>query len=316
MTLVARPKIALDWQYVRTVCAFQSWLQTRPRGRRLSPRSADKYAYHVRRALSAYRSPVESLRWSCQHLWPTSVPPGQAALLAWAEFTADEALTCALREVRLPEQHGRKTPRYPIPKLDFARLWEAIEGVPDPVLRNILAIQVRTGQRCVDVLRIERGAITVAAGDGPDRGVLVYQGKGDVRHRVPVAKRGGEDFIWSYLRRLYDARNGKWTVLTDLVTRSKSPTREAVAASHLRRALKVACESASLPYGVNADGGIYPHRSRRTVAVAVLRRSGNDPTVVKKVMGWRSDRTVAAYLDHPEDARVGDLLTGADPRQP
>lgn len=310
------PRIAVPWQTAEEIRRFEEWLQTR-QGRRLGPRSAAKYSYHVRRALGCYRTPVDALEHAAANLWPTSIPPIQCALLAWATFKGDEALTSDLRSVIVPSNSavGRKSPRYPLTKEEYAHLFDAVDTIADEIQRNVLSIQVRTGRRLVDLIRIERTAVAAAASAGPDQGVIRFKAKGGIEDRLPVARPDGSDFIWSYLYALYYARGGKWKRIADLVATSRHGTasEEEVAAAKLRIALKRACQGAGLVYGEGI--GIHPHRVRRTVAVSMLRRAGGDKNVVKKAMGWKSDATVDRYLDHPEDARVGEMLFETDPRR-
>lgn len=286
-----------------------------------APRTTQVYVRTLRCGFASH--PKSNLTQILGHFakrwWPNTVPVAQAALVAWATFNNDQAAVRALKDFPIPAKRERKSgPRYPMRPEQLEQLYVAVQGLPDPAGRNILSLILRTGRRCVDVLRIERKAIYACYREmqAGQVGGLHYVGKGGKQHSVAVRAPDGRDIIWSHLQVLYEIEKGKWRTLADLLAPRTSgrAQQEGSAATKLRQLLAEAAKDAKLEYGINEADGVYPHRVRRTFADTIATKVNGNPIEIMQAMGWSSIQTAQKYLDHPRDANVGNLLAAVGPQ--
>lgn len=220
-----------------------------------------------------------------------------------AEHGLDEAVAPVLAaQQRHDEQHKvrrgparkrrRKRPVSSIPDEQWRPLCAAIFADDHPA-SDVLRVQVLTGVRIGDALRIERSNLKRALRTGS---ALVLETKGgDVRELVL----GEDPEPWRALL-------ARWDVEHPTMAHHVAPNGNGSPAADAAAGRAVARRLVALGEQVGIEERLHTHRLRRTVGVQALRLT-EDVTAVQQLLGHRSPQTTLGYLDEARPQRVAEL---------
>lgn len=249
---------------------FAPWL----RARGYAPTTVDLYVGTVeaiRAGRTSRSASMRALRWKAWQAWRACcrshgdlVPPelerteGEPArrrreVAPWSEAEWEQLLGAARRD-------------------------ETPEGA-------VLAVELGSGMRVGDVLRLDRATLRRIV----EHGAGEYVAKGG-RGRVFVPDAGQHDDLGVLLERL--ERSSHDTVAA-LVTDGRNPSSTPRGTARRRVARRLAEYAA----WYEIPGRANTHRARHTIAVRVYQRSGNDVRAAQDALGHEHATTTLRYLD-------------------
>jgi integrase len=213
----------------------------------------------------------------------------RAALLAWADFCDDDILAKKVRRIRLPPA-VRAKPKFPLEHAEWRQLVHAIRIDQtldrEPAVRAALLLVALRGLRMADALRVRKVDVTHALRTGR----FAFYSKGQRRQDYDAAP------VKEALLLLSQAR-GSWTTVEDLLVgrgcKSSGVARRHAAYTKMARALERIAKKEKIR-------DVHGHRFRRTYATEFLKRLGNDPNALVKLMmhvGWTNIATASSYVD-------------------
>jgi len=165
---------------------------------------------------------------------------------------------------------------------DWQTLFDTLTADADPKAR-VLQLQMLTGSRVGDVLRIERVQLQEAL----ELGVLAMRRKGG---RVTNVSLDGAHAQW---QALLDA----WPTHAESVAQWVSPGSQLGAASGGGAYQAVNRYLKALGARLGVRGRVHLHRIRRTVAVHALVESGGNLQPVQQLLGHSTDDSTKHYVD-------------------
>lgn len=194
----------------------------------------------------------------------------------------------------LPRRRTRPVePERPLTDAEWRALMSAIAQEPQP-MREVLSLLSRTGLRIGDIGHVERAKAKEALSTGVLR---LEQKRGGWRtYPATIIKRELRDLlVWEGWQTLWQA----------ISTASFESYYMGVS-----RALRKCGKRAKL--GVPR---LHPHLLRKTVASQLLRSSGGNIEVVRKLLGQADIRTTQRYVEYVETDELGAVMSDLDKRR-
>ena len=266
------------------VPAFEEWLAARG----LGDGTKGVYTGDVRMAAAAGGFIA---RLTDDGLAPKTRQHSKAAARRWADFTGDEKLEAAIKQIRLPPA-VRQKPKVPLEREQLFAIVDELDGPAkkylDPEIRAVIGLMACRGLRVGDALRIRRDEIQRAR----DTGVLSHRVKGSKQLEFKVLKTYRRWVV--QLADMADA--GSWNRVSRLVSphAQDDKTAQRAAARRVERGLFVLGRRLHIL-------NLHPHRLRRTYAVEYLRSLKGDPEALVKLtqhLQWASMATALEYVNH------------------
>lgn len=184
--------------------------------------------------------------------------------------------------------HKKRLERVSFQDQDWRKLYAAVVDDPAPEAR-VLQVEMETGVRVGDVLRLTRSRLRAAFTDGH----LLLEVKGGRERTVPIIATSAS---WVAL---WEA----WPAEYEIVAEWLSPRADLDPEVSRAAYAKVRRHMLELGTQLGLHGRIHTHRCRRTVAVRAL-ASTKDVHAVSQLLGHASVKTTEGYVD---ELRVADV---------